>query len=131
MSEITPDTFETVARQLYNGERINTDSVDEGFVLGDYNTIWVGYKDGDAWIVAKMKKEEEVRGEGEYKMKTRRAEYVRVTFKRCYLSDEYSLEEVRDSFAGAKRIDRGYINGLRVTPLSEAVTNVFKWHRNS
>lgn len=133
---ITPDSFEEIARLLYNGKGIETGVVDSGFVCTSHlDPLYVGLRESDrVYVVAEMTKRTEVIGRTEPKIKTTENEYVRVDLRRVELPrppSDMPIEQLGDAFEHGEAIDTGYLHGYRVTPLSEVLSETFKWYDQS
>jgi len=146
--EVKPETFDRVARQLFNGERINTGKRSNGFVLkgrfpdsdtantpmrsgvGVGISIGDGEEFGERYIVAFMRKGTETRGRNSPKLKTRQAEYVKASFYGVDLDgvveDLSKIGELCNE--RGKSLDRGYVNGYRTTPIRDVLDDLFKWY---
>lgn len=128
---VSAETFENVARGLYRGEQIPAGTRVNGFVfepsLG--TKAAVGMERGGGYLIALMKKGTETRGTNEPRMKTRREDYVRVKFYETPLCDNVNeYEEAVDCVKEeGTKVETGYINGYRTTPLSDALDELFKW----
>lgn len=126
---VDPETFVEIGRRIHKGESITEGVVDEGFVLKDWNTVYVGLRDGErTYVVAEMTKQTSTVGRNDPKLKTRQHESVRAVLKRLELPEEIDIEAVKQAFDGGEEIDTGYINPYRTTPLSQVVEETFKWY---
>jgi hypothetical protein len=131
---ITPDSFVTIARSLYNNETVHDGVCDSGFVISGYRSTFVGLAESDgAYIIARMSTGSETIGRSNPKLKTRQNEYAKAELRRVELPDDVDQTDsdaIEAAFEDedAERIDTGYINGYRVTPLSDVIDDIFKWY---
>lgn len=129
---VTPGTFREVALRLYNGKEIFEGATEGGFVFSGFRETFVGYHEGNGgYVVARMTKSAETIGQHDAKLKTQQNEYVRAKLRRIEFSEDPTaivMDTVSDVFSDGELIDTGYINGYRVTPLSDVIEDVFKWY---
>lgn len=139
--EVTPDTFKQVARSLYRGDAIAEGRRENGFVLTgrvpnprysgnpSRSGAIVGIEYGDKYIIALMHKGTETRGRNEPRMKVREAEYVTAQFYEATLDGVVEHpERVGNLAIDGRKIDTGYVNGYRTTPISDVLEEIFKWY---
>lgn len=136
-----PEMVLDVAKRLHGDGVIVAESHDEGFVLQhSFNSkgcTFVGLREADdQFVVAKMWKKSETIGRSDPKIQTRKNEYVQCELYRMALDTpiENTDEQVEtiadriDSSEYDEKIDTGYVNGYRLTPLKRVLEDVFRWY---
>jgi len=137
---VTPKTFEEIANAIHTNDSITTGIGENGFVLqhtfNTQNCTFVGLHEQDSeYVVGKMWKKSEVTGRNDPKLKTSENKYVQCDLYRLDISDlddsDDTVEQIAEKIDGKsydEKIDTGYINGHRLTPLHRVLEDVFKWY---
>lgn len=138
---VTPGTFHAIAQALHNGESFSAgrrsggyeDGVREnGFVHKSVmgRGALVGIERGEGrYIIAQIQNGSETVGRNSPRQQTRKNEYTKAEFKECeYTGDLDDVDGIQAAFEDGKSLDRGYINGYRVTRLKEVLNDIFKYY---
>jgi len=137
---IRPELIEEVARMVKRGETPVTAVEEDGFVLQHSRNrsrcTFVGLREeGDTFIVAKMWFKTETIGRNEPRIQQSKNEYVQCELYRMDVVEPTDSDETVEALADAidnkryaEKIDTGYINGYRLTALSDVLDDLFRWY---
>lgn len=135
---ISPDLFMDVAERVHRNEAIVTGVESNGFVLQHSRgkCTFVGYHEGDdVYVVGKMWSKSETINRNDPRLKTSKNEYVVAKLYRMTVSDPEDNDETVERIAETidekeydEYVDKGYINGYRLTSLDSVLGDVFRWY---
>jgi hypothetical protein len=141
--DVSPETFQEVARKIKRGEQVALGTRSNGFVYEgqvpqtDYSGnplrkgYVVGYHTGDdLYVVGLMHKKSETVGRNDPKLQVRENEYVKIALYEVELPYDSGAPKNIAKYAieHGDHVDDGYINGYRLTRLSDVLDDLFKWY---
>lgn len=127
----TPKTFKTVAKAVHNNDTIEPVTLDSGFIRTDITSppIVALKTNANNYILAKPTTRTSTVGRNSRKLQTRQHKSTKVEFRAATIdTDDPDYDTANDAYENAEKIDRGYVNPYRTTPIDDAIDNTFDYY---